>query len=118
MIDRCDLTTLDIVIGNIVLWSLYLADFLMTYHSLRLARQWRPRKYQELEYNVLYRFFLKRFGLKGMLYAFPISTALFVVLLVLFPFVTTLLIGYLLAMVLSVHLPNLKLLNKKVRAVD
>lgn len=116
MIDRCNLTMLDIIVGNVVLWGLYLVDSIFTYKNLKMAKEWRPKKWLTFETNIVHRYFLKRWGLKAYKWSFLFTTKILVVIVILFPFVTPLLIGYLLCMNFAIHVPNYKYLKRKVSA--
>jgi hypothetical protein len=116
MLDRCDLTTFDLVFSNIVVWGLYVTDYIFTMVNLKLMKELKPKKYLAVEGNPIYKYFIRKYGfMKGGVIGFIFSFMILFVVLIITPFVTAILIGMLLCMDLAIHYPNYKALNNMVK---
>lgn len=118
MIFTCTEPTIsDIVFTVMILYILFIIDIAFTFINFyNLKKIYSKKKYLKYEYNLIIKYLINKYGLKKTTFIYPVlGLFLFTLFVLYFPIQPCIIIGFLLCLVITTHIPNYYFLRKKVK---
>lgn len=116
MVLRCAVSMFDWIFTVTLLYALFLADVVFTYRNLKALSILYPKRFLKYEMNRIILWLIMKYGIENAFAIyFWVGFIFFTILTVWLPIHAGILVGFMIALVLLVHIPNYIELKKRLK---